>query len=448
MKRILTGIVLMVLCCVGFAGSSMAYDKDPSTCDHHYAYDITYEQYDENSHVATSRCRGCGTIMGTSIEEHPYYDVYEFKDNENHCKYNKCARCGYKKLIQTETHYGIREDDSIHKYNEETHTVLYKCFRCEAEYMKYEEHNVPSLTYEYIDENTHKATGTCNYCKSEIVQTKEHYDANSDEDEYDYDYEDDDNIYISLGRKEHTLNHKCAYCNGPIYIRRQEHDFKTAYERMNGKYHREIKTCKACKETVTIDNIKHKWKFSEVIKKATPTSEGKVEDYCTDCRTTRERKVSFGDKDASTDYEVVTFSPIFRTSKSVTVKLNRPLKGGTVQVKIGKKTYKSKIKNNSKKIKVKIKNPKMGQKVTVQLLYKNKVLYSGIGEDNDDDNWVYYAKKIKKGMTMKQVKYTYEWGPTDDTASSSGGWKFWHYDDYSSVSFKNGRVVSWYDAAG
>ena len=54
--------------------------------------------------------------------------------------------------------------------------------------------------------------------------------------------------------------------------------------------------------------------------------------------------------------------------------------------------------------------------------------------------------KIRKGMTKKQVKYT--WGPPDRKASSSGGWSYWYWDDGSYVDFKHGKVKYWYDAEG
>ena len=57
---------------------------------------------------------------------------------------------------------------------------------------------------------------------------------------------------------------------------------------------------------------------------------------------------------------------------------------------------------------------------------------------------MYYAKKIAKGYTKKQVKWTDYWGSPDDTGSSSGGWSYWYYDDGSYVVFKHGRVRDWY----
>ena len=406
MKRILTGIVLMVLCCVGFAGSSMASDVDPSTCYHDWKGDYDHcEPYDAAEHTVTFTCERCGAKK-TEQEIHtfPLNDmVYEYKDNEKHNEYAKCSICGYVRQMLPQYHSFLNEEE-----------------------------------FTYKDENSHTVTTTCEKCGFKKVESKVHY----------LDDDEGDEIYKKFDKEKHTVCYKCMYCEGLVPYKKEKHEFDYDAKKIDGKYHNVIQTCSLCNEKVIVGKEKHEWEYSSVIRKATPTTKGIIKERCSDCDATREREVAFGSEYGSVKYEVSTFTPIYRTSKSVTVKLNRPMKGGTVQVKIGKKTYKAKIKNNSKKIKVKIKNPKMGQKVTVQLIYKNEVLYSGIGEDNDDDNWVYYAKKIKKGMTMKQVKYTYEWGPTDDTASSSGGWKFWHYDDYSSVSFKNGRVVSWYDAAG
>lgn len=158
------------------------------------------------------------------------------------------------------------------------------------------------------------------------------------------------------------------------------------------------------------------------------------------------------DSEYHVSYNVIYHSIVYPKSKSITVKLHNGIKGSVVKVKIGKKTYKKKV-GNSKKLKIKLKKrPKYGQKVSIKVYYRGQVIgenyyyYDGAYE-LEDDEIVYYAKKIRRGMTKKQVKCTLYWGGPDDTASASGGWSYWYYDDGSYIGFKRGRVRYWYDAA-
>ena len=197
--------------------------------------------------------------------------------------------------------------------------------------------------------------------------------------------------------------------------------------------------------------------YDNVIKKATLTSKGKCIENCWLCGASRTVRYSWSlDEPESmynTSYNVIKSTVVYSNSKSVTVWLDHAKKGSVVKVKIGKKTYKKKV-GNKKKIKIKIKNPKYGSKVRIKVYYKNKLIGKCYYYDSDegeyclDNDIVYYAKNIKKGMTKKQVKYLYYWGGPDDTASASGGWSYWYYDDGSSIGFKNGKVNYWYDAAG
>lgn len=52
--------------------------------------------------------------------------------------------------------------------------------------------------------------------------------------------------------------------------------------------------------------------------------------------------------------------------------------------------------------------------------------------------------KIAEDFTKNQVKWTDNWGSPDSSASESGGWSYWYYDDGSYIGFKNGRVRYWY----
>lgn len=198
--------------------------------------------------------------------------------------------------------------------------------------------------------------------------------------------------------------------------------------------------------------------YDEVIKQATLKSKGKLEQECWACDAKRTVKYKWSldipESDYNKSYNVIDHSVVYRSSTSITVRLHHVQRGSIVKVKIGKKKYSKKV-GSKKKIKIKIKNPKVGSKVTIKVYYHGKLIGETYWWDSDEDEYiyetgekVYYAKNIRQGMTKSQVKNTYYWGSASDTASSSGGWSYWYYDDGSYIDFKNGRVVYWYDAAG
>ena len=104
--------------------------------------------------------------------------------------------------------------------------------------------------------------------------------------------------------------------------------------------------------------------------------------------------------------------------------------------------YKKKIKNDKKTVKLNIKPAEYGEKIKLALYYKGKK----IGKDSCDYNdEVWYSNRVTEGMTQKQVRYT--WGAPSSTSSSSYGFTYWNWDDGSMVSFRNGVVDYWFDAA-
>ena len=200
----------------------------------------------------------------------------------------------------------------------------------------------------------------------------------------------------------------------------------------------------------------HNWYEGALIQKATIHSYGKSEISCT-CGAKKTRTFAWQldepDSYDNTSYNIVGHTTIFPKTKKVTVWLDNPVPGSFVKLKIGKKTYKKKV-GYSSKVKIKIKKPKYGKSVSLKVVYKGRVIGNCYYEDDDfgdyeyeEDEIVYYAKNIKKGMTKKQVKCLYYWGPPQDTASGSGNWSYWYYDDGSEIGFKNGKVRYWYDAA-
>ncbi len=115
----------------------------------------------------------------------------------------------------------------------------------------------------------------------------------------------------------------------------------------------------------------------------------------------------------------------FQNQKSFKGLVKNAHRGDVVFVKIGKKTYKKKVKKDRAKFKYSFKVKKKYKygtkiKITVKNKYKQKLTsYSDV---------VYYAKKPKKGMTMKQAKCMPGWTSPDRYENYDYG-TFWYYDD-------------------
>ena len=130
---------------------------------------------------------------------------------------------------------------------------------------------------------------------------------------------------------------------------------------------------------------------------------------------------------------------ITKKSKTASIYVSDARAGDTLALIIGKKKYTQTISSDISNtyVQFKIKKSKAGKSVTTQL----------IGADGQvvcsDYDIVYIGTKIKRGYTKKQVSQTLGWGDPDSTASASGGWSFWYYDDGSSISFKGGKVRAW-----
>lgn len=142
----------------------------------------------------------------------------------------------------------------------------------------------------------------------------------------------------------------------------------------------------------------------------------------------------------STHDKEVHVNNIYARNGYVKGYLKGAIKGEKIVVKAGKKTYTATVKKTSNKYNFKINISRHTPGITVKTYLctaTKDILFTS-------SDTLYYASKIKKGFTKKQVKYTRYWGSPDDTASSSGGWSYWYYDDGSSVTFKNGKVVNWY----
>ncbi len=255
---------------------------------------------------------------------------------------------------------------------------------------------------------------------------------------------------IPLDASNHKQIRHCPDCDSDYY-EIVEHDLYESASPYNSSYHRTGLECAGCGYKEYYGFEKHRWDSSDesCVRKATLFKKGIIESNCADCYQTMKKNVSWKRGSSySASYKITYFSNIYRNSKSVTVKIANPAKGAVLKVKIGKKTYKKKITNNKKKIKVKIKKPKKyAQKFTIKLYYKGKLIGvpdSYLIDDIETFDRVLYGKKIKKGMSKKQVRYLYDWGEPRDTASSSGGYTYWYYWSSKYVIFKNGKVKYWY----
>lgn len=142
------------------------------------------------------------------------------------------------------------------------------------------------------------------------------------------------------------------------------------------------------------------------------------------------------------DSIVCVNSTVTRNSTKVKVYADDVNKGDYLILKIGRKSYKLRIKKEKREFNgtIKINKPSTGQKVSL-------VLYSKAGKvvERASDEKVYYDSDARVGMTKSQVKKTVL-GKPDEITTSTNGWELWVYywNDYKSatyVYFNNGKVV-------
>ena len=353
---------------------------------------------DENTHFMNYECTVCGDIKSEKAEHNWKHLDYTLSNKDEHLNNFQCTGCSEIKSVP-ETHTWLMTNPYITKNNEEYHSENYQCSKCNDTKKEDVEHDwIDLFDCKKIDDKYHECLYECSICKEKKTVKENHY------------WEKEEYNYLKADNNYHKEKYYCYRCNG---------------EKYDGK-------------------LRHSWEIVSYSKYASLTSPGKYKAVCSDCNATIQRsfKWKYGGE-GSLDYDIDYHSDVYKNSKKITVTLKQPSKGCLLKIKIGKRTYKKKIKNNKKKIKIKIKKPKYGKTIKVTLLYKGQI----IGRENWPDNdCVYYAKKIKKGMTKNQVGNTCYWGWPSSTGSYSGGWTFWYYDDGSFVGFKNGKVKTWYNA--
>ncbi len=142
----------------------------------------------------------------------------------------------------------------------------------------------------------------------------------------------------------------------------------------------------------------------------------------------------------------LTYWDITYKSKKIKVRLENVHSGDILKIKVGKKTYKKKIKADTADItyRIKIKKPTAGKKITFWVVNKyNQVLVSPL------KTIVFKYKSVKKGMTKKQARLAIGWrDPTHINYYTYS--EQWCYDDDgdgytdSYLYFNgNGRVTGW-----
>ena len=139
--------------------------------------------------------------------------------------------------------------------------------------------------------------------------------------------------------------------------------------------------------------------------------------------------------------QILETTGVARDMKRIRVGIEYEKKGDVITVKIGKKTYKKKIKKNNTDdnvhyFKLKVAKPK-AKKIKITVRDKKGRIVGTATEK------VYYASKVRKGMTKNQCKKTIGWGSPDSVSTYKGG-TIWWYDDGSWLTFKGGRLVGWH----
>ena len=313
---------------------------------------------------------------------------------------------------------------------EDVYTYRTHPYICEWETVTNEKYHEWKQASPFITTNSeeyHNENYYCSICNEEKAEHVEHEWQNQ------YECKNIDDI-------NHGQLVKCKQCGAEIY-KPEPHNWEEAWEfpyKLDNTYHHTKYYCSECNAEKFGNKEKHSLIYDSCDKESTLHSKGIAIYYCEYCDSYVKKSVAWKyGTDYSADYEP-WFNYIYKSSKSVTVHFDHEAKGAVVKLKIGKKTYKKTIKNSKHSIKFKIKKPSYGKTIQATIYYKGRL----IGKSEKDN--VLFAKKIKKGMTKKQVRFTRGWGSPDSKGTYSNGWSYWFYNSGAYIGFKNGKVKAWY----
>lgn len=259
---------------------------------------------------------------------------------------------------------------------------------------------------------------------------------------------------IDLDSNYHGYAEECSEC-GLIRYEKEEHEWydedEGTYKKCDANHHYALYECISCEHKEYFKK-EHHFKYSKLIQWATPKYNGLFQYKCTDCGYIYKKKIKWSYSkvnqcvDGYASYDVGSRNNIYCNTKYITLKTYSYDKGYIFKIKVGKKTYTKKMNGRTNKYRFRIKKPSYGSKINVGIYYKGK----RVGKDESKAyNKVLYAKNMKTGMTKRQLKCTYRflnhWGNPSSSATSTGGWSYWYYDDGSYILFRHGKVKGWYD---
>jgi len=151
----------------------------------------------------------------------------------------------------------------------------------------------------------------------------------------------------------------------------------------------------------------------------------------------------FGTYDLREWFAATKIAPTLTNSTKTKITARYVAKGDCFKVKIGKKTYTKKIKKTVKKCTFTVKHKKASVGTKIKVTHYNKFNQK---MDSTAESIVFGGKKLKKGMTKKQVKMLYGYGSPDASSNGKYGWWQYNYEDggpWKIIYFRNGKVNHW-----
>lgn len=163
-----------------------------------------------------------------------------------------------------------------------------------------------------------------------------------------------------------------------------------------------------------------------------------ISDGIATCNRAGDVNVTVNGEKGSKTYKVHVFdmkmNHVYRNSRKITMKAFGNLKGCKVIVRYAGKKYTRKITKKNQKITIKIPKAKLWKTVSVRLV-KDKKELTGYSQK------IFYAKRIKKGMSKSHAMKTLEYCRCGYNIKKKGKTEIWDCQDYMKVTLKNNRVI-------